>query len=69
MATKIEHVDKTDCVCGQCEPAIIDGMTIGQRMSGNPACEFPACIILGEMCRWADQPCFDIRAYHRSNSE
>ena len=33
-------------------------LTLGQVLSGNPGCEFPACAIRGDECRWGDVPCY-----------
>jgi hypothetical protein len=53
------HRDEPDCCCGRCEPAEGPGGTIGSLLSGNPACEYPACAIRGEGCRWAPSRCFE----------
>ena len=53
------HRDEPGCDCGLCEPAVLDGPpTLGQLLSGNPGCEFPACSISGTGCMWGDSRCF-----------
>jgi hypothetical protein len=54
------HVDSDDCDCGRCEPAApMVPMTAGALVSGNPACDWPACSIRVEQCMWGDVRCFD----------
>jgi hypothetical protein len=53
------HRDIPYCACGRCEPAVLDGPpTMGQLLSGNPGCEFPACAIRGFGCLWGNSQCF-----------
>lgn len=58
--TYIIHVDEDGCPCGRCEPAEpVLPMSAGALVSGNLACEWPACAIRNEGCRWGDRRCFD----------
>lgn len=60
MSTFKIHVDSDDCDCGRCEPAEpVYPISAGALVSKNPACEWPACSIRLEQCRWGDKRCFD----------
>jgi len=58
------HTGQEDCLCDECEPAAMDGPpTLGQVLSGNTGCEWPACSMQANRCRWGDSMCFDISKY------
>lgn len=59
MADYVIHVDEPDCDCGRCEPAEGDGRSLGAVLSGNPACDWPACSIRGTGCMWSARRCFE----------
>ena len=51
------HRDEPDCDCGGCEPAESVNNPLAMMLTGNQACDFPACITVGARCSWGDGYC------------